>query len=190
MEVAERCVHPVVSLHGKRCSVFLEGAHASETAREAKPSRLLSLDAFRGFALTVMVFVNYGGGGYWFFQHAPWNGLTVADLVMPWFVFIIGTSVVLAFSSMQKRGVNCLQLLRKITWRTVVLMMLGFCFLNYSPRDGPYFLGPDTNPRESASLEERCPRYFLLLASVGDYRAAGDFMAVHHFPHACTQLPH
>uniref|UniRef100_A0A3Q2XGQ5 Uncharacterized protein n=1 Tax=Hippocampus comes TaxID=109280 RepID=A0A3Q2XGQ5_HIPCM len=25
------------------------------------------------FALTVMVFVNYGGGGYWFFQHAPWN---------------------------------------------------------------------------------------------------------------------
>lgn len=28
----------------------------------------------RRFALTVMVFVNYGGGGYWFFQHAPWNG--------------------------------------------------------------------------------------------------------------------
>uniref|UniRef100_A0A3B4YUX2 Uncharacterized protein n=1 Tax=Stegastes partitus TaxID=144197 RepID=A0A3B4YUX2_9TELE len=25
------------------------------------------------FALTVMVFVNYGGGGYSFFQHAPWN---------------------------------------------------------------------------------------------------------------------
>uniref|UniRef100_A0A3Q2CG49 Uncharacterized protein n=1 Tax=Cyprinodon variegatus TaxID=28743 RepID=A0A3Q2CG49_CYPVA len=25
------------------------------------------------FALTLMVFVNYGGGGYWFFQHAPWN---------------------------------------------------------------------------------------------------------------------
>ncbi|MED6233184.1 hypothetical protein ATANTOWER_008081, partial [Ataeniobius toweri] len=71
---------------------------------------------------------------------SPWTlpeGLTIADLVMPWFVFIIGTSVVLAFSSMQKRGVNRLQLLRKITWRTVVLMMLGFCFLNYSPRDGP-----------------------------------------------------
>lgn len=26
------------------------------------------------FSLTVMVFVNYGGGGYWFFEHAPWNG--------------------------------------------------------------------------------------------------------------------
>ncbi|XP_047206950.1 heparan-alpha-glucosaminide N-acetyltransferase [Girardinichthys multiradiatus] len=129
-----KCVR-VICCQDPLYSMDNEGAHACETA--AKPSRLLSLDAFRGFALTVMVFVNYGGGGYWFFQHAPWNGLTVADLVMPWFVFIIGTSVVLAFSSMQKRGVNRLQLLRKITWRTVVLMMLGFCFLNYSPRDGP-----------------------------------------------------
>uniref|UniRef100_A0A087XSP2 Si:dkey-192p21.6 n=1 Tax=Poecilia formosa TaxID=48698 RepID=A0A087XSP2_POEFO len=114
-----------------------EAAEAAHDGGEAKPSRLLSLDAFRGLALTVMVFVNYGGGGYWFFQHAPWNGLTVADLVMPWFVFIIGTSVVLAFSSMQRRGVGRLQLLRKITWRTVVLLIIGFCFLNYSPRDGP-----------------------------------------------------
>ncbi|XP_035519623.1 heparan-alpha-glucosaminide N-acetyltransferase [Morone saxatilis] len=114
--------------------------HASEAEHDttkAKPARLRSLDTFRGFALTVMVFVNYGGGGYWFFQHAPWNGLTVADLVMPWFVFIIGTSVVLAFRSMQRRGVSRLQLLRKVTWRTVVLLMLGFCFLNYSPKDGP-----------------------------------------------------
>ncbi|XP_069001268.1 heparan-alpha-glucosaminide N-acetyltransferase [Embiotoca jacksoni] len=113
--------------------------HAGETAQntsKAKPVRLLSLDTFRGFALTVMVFVNYGGGGYWFFEHAPWNGLTVGDLVMPWFVFVIGTSVVLAFASMQRRGVSRLQLLRKITWRTAVLLMLGFCFINYSPRDG------------------------------------------------------
>ncbi|XP_018536506.1 heparan-alpha-glucosaminide N-acetyltransferase [Lates calcarifer] len=129
-----------ICCQGPRYSVDNDRAQACEAehnATKAKPTRLRSLDTFRGFALTVMVFVNYGGGGYWFFQHAPWNGLTVADLVMPWFVFIIGTSVVLAFRSMQRRGVNRLQLLRKITWRTVVLLMLGFCFLNYSPRDGP-----------------------------------------------------
>ncbi|XP_026878406.2 heparan-alpha-glucosaminide N-acetyltransferase [Electrophorus electricus] len=103
---------------------------------ERKSSRLKSLDTFRGFSLTVMVFVNYGGGGYWFFQHVPWNGLSVADLVMPWFVFIIGTSVMLAFNAMQRKGVPRLQLLRKMTWRTVVLMLIGFCFINYSPRDG------------------------------------------------------
>ncbi|XP_037545263.1 heparan-alpha-glucosaminide N-acetyltransferase [Nematolebias whitei] len=118
-------------------SVDNDDGETAESPGKAKPSRLLSLDTFRGFALTVMVFVNYGGGGYWFLQHAPWNGLTVADLVMPWFVFIMGTSVVLAFSSMQRRGVSRLQLLRKVTWRTAVLMLLGFCFLNYSPRDGP-----------------------------------------------------
>ncbi|XP_042289176.1 heparan-alpha-glucosaminide N-acetyltransferase isoform X3 [Thunnus maccoyii] len=129
-----------ICCQGPQYSVDNDGAHACEAEHNAtkpKPTRLRSLDTFRGFALTVMVFVNYGGGGYWFFQHAPWNGLTVADLVMPWFVFIIGTSVVLAFRSMQRRGVSRLQLLRKITWRTVVLLMLGFCFLNYSPRDGP-----------------------------------------------------
>ncbi|XP_068182833.1 heparan-alpha-glucosaminide N-acetyltransferase [Antennarius striatus] len=127
------CRRPQYSLDNR-------GGPASEAENnptKAKPKRLRSLDTFRGFALTVMVFVNYGGGGYWFFQHAPWNGLTVADLVMPWFVFIIGTSVVLAFRSLKKRAVSRLQLLRKISWRTIVLLMLGFCFLNYSPRDGP-----------------------------------------------------
>ncbi|KAM5140972.1 heparan-alpha-glucosaminide N-acetyltransferase-like [Mantella aurantiaca] len=83
-----------------------------------------------------MVFCNYGGGGYWFFQHAPWNGLTIADLVMPWFVFIIGTSVALAFSSMMKKGVHRSQLLRKLTWRTCVLMVIGVFFINYGPADG------------------------------------------------------
>ncbi|XP_069609209.1 heparan-alpha-glucosaminide N-acetyltransferase-like isoform X1 [Ranitomeya imitator] len=102
-----------------------------------KQRRLLSLDTFRGFSLTLMVFVNYGGGGYWFFQHAPWNGLTVADLVMPWFVFIIGTSVALAFSSMLKRGFHRSQLVRKLTWRTCVLITIGVFFLNYGPADGP-----------------------------------------------------
>ena len=33
-----------------------------------------------------MIFVNYKGGYYWFFHHVPWYGLTVADLVFPWYV--------------------------------------------------------------------------------------------------------
>ncbi|KAK5908162.1 hypothetical protein CgunFtcFv8_016243 [Champsocephalus gunnari] len=130
-----------ICCQGSQYSVDNDEAQACEAEEEnttkAKPTRLLSLDTFRGFSLTVMVFVNYSGGGYWFFQHAPWNGLTLGDIVMPWFVFIIGTSVVLALRSMQRKGVSRLQLLRKITWRTVVLLMLGFCFCNYSPRDGP-----------------------------------------------------
>ena len=37
-----------------------------------------------------MVFVNYGGGGFWFLQHAPWDGVTFADLVFPLFAFVQG----------------------------------------------------------------------------------------------------
>jgi heparan-alpha-glucosaminide N-acetyltransferase len=51
------------------------------------------LDAFRGLSIAVMIFVNYGGGSYWFFAHSAWNGLTVADLVFPWFMWIMGVSL-------------------------------------------------------------------------------------------------
>ena len=32
-----------------------------------------------------MIFVNDGAGGYWFFEHATWNGLQLADVVFPWY---------------------------------------------------------------------------------------------------------
>ncbi|XP_062376297.1 heparan-alpha-glucosaminide N-acetyltransferase [Sardina pilchardus] len=133
-----KCTSKIINLIScRRPQLSTENEDLSaEITSQPKSSRLKSLDTFRGLSLTLMVFVNYGGGGYWFFQHAPWNGLTVADLVMPWFVFIIGTSVVLAFSSMRRRGVGRLQLLRKLSWRSAVLILIGFCFINYSPRDG------------------------------------------------------
>jgi heparan-alpha-glucosaminide N-acetyltransferase len=54
-----------------------------KTNKPNKPKRLLSLDTFRGFTLAFMIFVNYGGGGYWFFEHASWNGMTFADVLFP-----------------------------------------------------------------------------------------------------------
>jgi hypothetical protein len=45
--------------------------HRSKLA-ERLQTRLRSLDAFRGLTLTLMVFVNYGGGGYYFLQHSAW----------------------------------------------------------------------------------------------------------------------
>ena len=32
-----------------------------------KKKRLVSLDTFRGFSITFMIFANYGGAEYWFF---------------------------------------------------------------------------------------------------------------------------
>ena len=62
----------------------------------------VSLDTFRGLAITVMIFVNYGGGSYYFFNHSIWNGLTVADLVFPWFMWIMGVRQVTYSISTQK----------------------------------------------------------------------------------------
>ncbi|XP_078658838.1 heparan-alpha-glucosaminide N-acetyltransferase-like isoform X3 [Branchiostoma floridae x Branchiostoma belcheri] len=104
-----------------------------DSAAKAAPQglrRLRSLDTFRGLSLAVMVFVNYGGGGYWFFKHARWNGLTVADLVFPWFVFIMGTSIALSFRRLLKKGVSRLSLLWKVVQRTVILFLLGLFIIN------------------------------------------------------------
>ena len=58
-----------------------------------------SLDAFRGLTVMLMVIVNIQGSGddaFFWLKHAEWNGLTLADLVFPWFLFIVGLSAPLA----------------------------------------------------------------------------------------------
>lgn len=74
-----------------------------------------------------MIFVNYGGGGYWFFSHSTWNGITVADLVFPWFVWIMGVSIVFSFQGRKEKSI--LSMLYQIVRRTIILFGLGL-FLN------------------------------------------------------------
>lgn len=95
----------------------------------AKKKRLQSLDTFRGMSLVIMIFVNYGGGGYWFFNHSRWNGLTVADLVFPWFVWIMGVSIVYSFKS--RHSDPLLSQLYQVVRRTIILFALGL-FLTQS----------------------------------------------------------
>ena len=78
-----------------------EATPAVAPAPPKKPARVNSLDTFRGISLCLMIFVNYGGGGYWFFEHAAWNGLTIADLLFPWFMWMMGVSMALSFSAMK-----------------------------------------------------------------------------------------
>ncbi|CAG5938865.1 unnamed protein product [Menidia menidia] len=92
--------------------------------------RLRSLDTFRGISLVIMVFVNYGGGRYWFFKHESWNGLTVADLVFPWFVFIMGTSIALSINASLRAGASRCLLLRKVAWRSTQLFVIGVLIIN------------------------------------------------------------
>ncbi|XP_068726421.1 heparan-alpha-glucosaminide N-acetyltransferase-like isoform X2 [Montipora capricornis] len=103
-----------------------------EMTEKPKKQRLKSLDTFRGIALTIMIFVNYGGGGYYFFKHARWDGLTVADLVFPWFMWIMGISIVISFRSLRNRQVRPIKIFLKIVRRTVILFALGLLVSNYN----------------------------------------------------------
>lgn len=76
--------------------------------------RLKSLDIFRGVAIVLMIFVNSGGGHYWWIEHAVWNGLHFADLVFPWFLFIMGVCIPLSIKSQVNRQVPINSIVNKI----------------------------------------------------------------------------
>ncbi|XP_067011142.2 heparan-alpha-glucosaminide N-acetyltransferase [Anabrus simplex] len=88
-------------------------------------TRVASLDTFRGIAIASMIFVNYGGGHYYFFKHSVWNGLTVADLVFPWFLWIMGASLVISLRSQLRSTLRRRQLFLKVLQRSVILIALG-----------------------------------------------------------------
>ena len=64
------------------------------------------VDTWRGINVAFMVFVNYGGGGYWWLQHSPWDGITLADLVMPSFLSLNGISIALRKKSTKRRNLK------------------------------------------------------------------------------------
>ncbi|XP_044269660.1 heparan-alpha-glucosaminide N-acetyltransferase-like [Tribolium madens] len=89
------------------------------------PHRIKSIDVFRGFCIMVMIFVNYGGGKYWFFTHSVWNGITVADLVFPWFLWLMGVSFAVSLQAKLRRAVPRRQLVIGVMRRSFILILLG-----------------------------------------------------------------
>ena len=61
-----------------------ESKESDDNGNSQTKSRVRSVDTFRGITIALMIFVNDGAGGYWFLEHATWNGLQPADLVFPW----------------------------------------------------------------------------------------------------------
>ena len=99
------------------------------------PPRLLSLDAFRGFAIAAMVLVNNPGDWahvYPPLAHAAWNGCTATDLVFPFFLFIVGVSMDLSMKNARALGTPRAQLLQRLARRALVIFLVGFA-LNLLP---------------------------------------------------------
>ena len=95
--------------------------------------RLVSLDVFRGATIAAMILVNDNGSeaAYWPLKHAQWSGWTPTDLVFPFFLFIVGVSLVLSFQSRLKRGDTKRALVLHSFKRSVILFLLGLFISSY-----------------------------------------------------------
>lgn len=102
---------------------------------ESQNRRIRSLDVFRGITISLMIFVNYGGGEYCFMQHSSWNGITIADIVFPWFTWIMGVSIAIKIKSELRNSVNRIILIKKCSCRSFSLLLLGFVITNLQKDD-------------------------------------------------------
>lgn len=94
--------------------------------RSKSTSRLLSLDLMRGLTIVCMIIVNNGGGpeNYSQLEHSEWNGITVCDLVFPFFLFIMGVTTYLSLS--RRHFAADRSTYRKILRRTLLILLIGW----------------------------------------------------------------
>ncbi|KAF5282860.1 hypothetical protein FQR65_LT14198 [Abscondita terminalis] len=93
--------------------------------KSKKNIRIVSLDAFRGISLFMMIFLSYGHGRFVALDHAIWNGLQASDVPFPWFLWIMGVCVPISTYSKFKKGIGRRRALINIARRSCILFVLG-----------------------------------------------------------------
>ena len=103
-------------------------------ATPVKPKeRLLALDVFRGMTLVAMTIVNMPGDHRFTYApltHVAWQGWTIADLIFPFFIFIVGVAIPYSFAGRLARGETKGKMVAHILWRAALLFAIGF-FMNW-----------------------------------------------------------
>jgi predicted acyltransferase len=97
--------------------------------------RILSIDAFRGITILVMIFVNELAGirdiPAWM-KHMPKDAdaMSFVDVVFPAFLFIVGMSIPFAINNRYVKGCSFMQVQQHILFRTLGLLTLGLFMVN------------------------------------------------------------
>jgi predicted acyltransferase len=100
------------------------GAGSPQTAAQ----RLVSLDAFRGLTIALMIVVNNAGSGrdsYSQLRHSEWHGWTATDTVFPSFLWIVGVAITLSLGRRLAQGVPRAKLVAQAFRRAAVIFVLG-----------------------------------------------------------------
>ena len=98
-------------------------------------ARIESVDVLRGLTIVAMILVNTPGTWAHIYPpllHAEWHGYTPTDLIFPFFLFIVGTSIAFAYQNKKPT----LPTYKKIGIRSLKLIGLGLflaAFLPYFP---------------------------------------------------------
>jgi len=104
-------------------------------------ARVASVDTLRGLTILLMIFVNDLGPGApsWMHHIQPPNadGMTLADVVFPAFLFIVGISIPLALDRSSQPWPRRIAQLGHILTRTLGLLFMGLVQLN-AERDGTH----------------------------------------------------
>ena len=84
--------------------------------------RLVSLDAFRGATIALMILVNTPGDGRYVYaplRHAEWHGWTATDVVFPSFLWIVGVAMTLSMTGARPQPFS------RVLRRSALLFVLG-----------------------------------------------------------------
>ncbi|KAL9318194.1 hypothetical protein ACSQ67_014711 [Phaseolus vulgaris] len=131
-----------------------------------KTKRVATLDAFRGLTIVLMVLVDDAGGAYPQIDHSPWNGCTLADFVMPFFLFIVGVAIALAL----KRIPRVKDAVKKIILRTLKLLFWGVLLqggYSHAPDDLSY--GVDMRFIRWCGILQRIALVYCVVALIETY---------------------
>jgi predicted acyltransferase len=95
---------------------------------------MLSLDTFRGITIAAMLLVNHPGDNrviYGPLRHAEWHGWTPADLIFPFFLFIVGVALTFSLRRQQNHGAAGGRILARAAKRALILIGLGLLIASF-----------------------------------------------------------
>lgn len=145
-------------------------ATASEAGGSRKPARLVSLDAYRGFIMTMLAANGFGilafsriaedapvwqshDRSWWqqlavHFDHPVWvsmmgsAGVSFWDLIQPAFMFMVGVSMPFSYGRREMQGQGSFGRMLHALLRSVVLILLGV-FLSSTGSDRTHWVFPN-----------------------------------------------
>jgi predicted acyltransferase len=116
------------SIRGSQGKPEETAGHTSSPDTKIVTQRLQSLDVLRGSTVAVMILVNTSGDGahtYPLLAHSPWNGCTLADVVFPCFLFMVGVSCVFSIDGKLARGEGKTLIVASAARRAAILFAFG-----------------------------------------------------------------